>query len=200
VRTRTHIVTGLLASLIFAASMFGQSTSGAISGTIEDATNALIPGVTVTATGVNTGVVATAITNETGAYSFPSLAPGEYKITAELTGFQTETRTNVQLGNAQQLRLNFALKVGGAQQAIEVSVPIDALIATSSATVSGVLTEEKVRELPVVANNAMDLFSIMPGIVSGFYGTSGQSRSEASFDTYIGDLTNRLIRDPASGK
>ena len=84
--------------------------------------------------------------------------------------------------------MNFVLKVAGTQSAVEVNVPVDSLIATSSASVSSVLTEQRVRDLPVIGNNAMDLFSIMPGIVSGFYGTSGQSRSEASFDTYIGGL------------
>ena len=77
--------------VLFCASGFGQSTYGTISGTIEDASKALIPGVTVTATNVDTGVVSTTLSNEAGAYNFPSLLPGAYKLTADLPGFQRET-------------------------------------------------------------------------------------------------------------
>jgi len=52
-------------------------------------------------------VVTTAVSNEVGVYNLPSLLPGVYKVTAELPGFQTQTYTDVQLGNALQVRLNF---------------------------------------------------------------------------------------------
>src|SRR5689334_5389259 len=178
----------LLALIAVAMPVWGQSTNGTISGTVEDASKALIPGVMVSATNVNTGVVSTAITNETGAYNIPALVPGQYKVSAELPGFQTEVKTGVELGNAQQLRLNFSLPVAGGQQAVEVSIPVDSLIATSSASVAGVLSEQRVRDLPVVGNNAMDLSTTMPGVVAGFSGTAGQARSEASYETSISGL------------
>src|SRR5207244_9008013 len=129
---------------------FGQSTYGTISGTIEDPTKALIPGVTVTATNVGTGIVATTLSNEAGVYTFPSLLPGSYKLTADLPGFQTETYTNVRLGNAEQLRLNFSLKVAGGNTAVEVNVAVDTLLAASSSSVGTVLAEQRVRDLPLV--------------------------------------------------
>ena len=178
----------LLAFTLFFSQLYGQSTNGSIGGTIEDVTQALLPGVTVTATNVDTGVASTSLTNETGAYNFPNLLPGQYKVTAELPSFQTETKINVEIGNGQQLRLNFVMKVAGGQQSVEVTVAADSLIATSSASVAGVLNEQRVRELPIVGNNAMDLFSTQPGIVSGFSGTAGQARSEASYETSISGL------------
>jgi Carboxypeptidase regulatory-like domain len=184
----TTRVLKLFLLVAIAVPIWGQSTNGTISGTVEDASKALIPGVMVTATNVNTGIVSTAITNETGAYNMPALLPGQYKVSAELPGFQTEVRTGVELGNALQLRLNFSLSVAGGQQAVEVSVPVDSLIATSSASVAGVLTEQRVRDLPVVGNNAMDLSTTMPGVVAGFSGTAGQARSEASYETSISGL------------
>src|SRR5689334_1366793 len=93
---------GLLA--LATSSVFGQSTNGSISGTIEDPSKALIPGVTVTATNSATGVVSSVMTNETGAYNLPGLLPGSYKVSAALSGFQTETRTDIDLGAGQQLR------------------------------------------------------------------------------------------------
>ena len=178
----------LLAFTLFFSQLYGQSTNGSIGGTIEDVTKALLPGVTVTATNVNTGVASTSLTNETGVYNFPNLLPGQYKVTAELPSFQTETKINVVVGNGQQLRLNFVMKVAGAQQSVDVTVAADSLISTSSASVAGVLNEQRVRELPIVGNNVMDLFSTQPGIVSGFSGTAGQARSEASYETSISGL------------
>src|SRR6516165_12569076 len=69
---------------------FAQSPNATLGGTVSDETKALIPGVMVTATNTGTGIVSTAITNETGAYNFPSLQSGQYKVSAELTGFQTQ--------------------------------------------------------------------------------------------------------------
>lgn len=71
-----------LALIALAIPVRGQSTYGTISGTVEDATKALIPGVMVTAANVNTGVVSMGITNETGAYNIPALLPGQYKVSA----------------------------------------------------------------------------------------------------------------------
>src|SRR5215469_300132 len=85
----------------------GQSTYATVTGTIEDTSHALLPGVTVTATNNATGVVATTVSNESGAYNLTSLLPGTYTVKAELPGFQTKTFTDVQLGGAAQVRLNF---------------------------------------------------------------------------------------------
>src|SRR5262245_52180390 len=62
------------------AQAFSQSSNASLSGTVSDAANALIPGVTITATNTDTGVVTTAVTNETGTYNVPSLLPGVYKV------------------------------------------------------------------------------------------------------------------------
>jgi hypothetical protein len=177
----------LMALALFVSPLNGQSTNGSIGGTIEDPTQALLPGVKVTVTNVNTGVASTSLTNETGVYNFPTLPPGQYKVTAELPSFQTETKINVEIGNAQQLRLNFVMKVAGGQQSVEVAVAADSLLSTS-ASVTGVLNDQRLRDLPTVGNNVMDLFSTQPGIVAGFSGTAGQARSEASYETSISGL------------
>src|SRR5262252_1474323 len=90
----------------FAVQTFGQSSNARLSGTVTDATGAVLPGVEVKATNNATGVVSTVVTNDAGAYNFASLLPGAYNINASLPGFQTQTFTNVPLGNAAQVRLN----------------------------------------------------------------------------------------------
>ena len=141
----------LLLCLASVTPAFAQSTSAAVSGTIDDSTDALLPGVTVTATNNATGIVTTVLSNESGAYNFASLLPGEYTVSARLPGFQTATFTNVQLGNRDQVRLNFKLKVASVATSVDVSVAADTLLSTSSSSVGQVLTQEKVQDMPMVA-------------------------------------------------
>src|SRR6478672_6650463 len=97
-----------LTLILFAAtSLFSQSSNGTIGGTVTDASGAVIPGVTVTATHNATGVVTTVLSNEAGVYNFASLLPGTYKVSGLLPGFGTQTFNAVELGTAGQLRLNF---------------------------------------------------------------------------------------------
>src|SRR3977135_3016634 len=115
----------LLLCLVFLTTTFAQTTNATLGGTVSDATRALIPGVTVTATNTGTGIVSSIVTNETGAYNFPSLQTGTYKVSAELPGFQTQSYNDVMLGVSQQVRLNFTLQVGTQSQTVEVSIAAD---------------------------------------------------------------------------
>src|SRR5215471_25256 len=133
---------------------YGQVSNATVSGTIEDSTKALLPGVTVTATNTATGVVTTAVSNESGTYNLPSLLPGSYRVSAELAGFQTKTY-DITLGNAQTFRLNFPLSVAGGGVAVSVEERVDTLLATSSASVGEVLSQDRLKDLPLVGNNAL---------------------------------------------
>ena len=92
------IFTAMVAlSLLLSLNAFSQSTNATVGGTVQDATGAFIPGVSVTATNKGTGIVTTVVTNEAGAYQFASLQPGSYEIKAELPGFQAvEPRARVE--------------------------------------------------------------------------------------------------------
>src|SRR5262252_6046495 len=87
-----------LLCLFARAHAFGQTSNAAVGGFVQDSSRAFIPGVTVTATSTQTGVVATVVSNESGTYNIPSLLPGTYKLTAELPGFKTQVYNDVQLG------------------------------------------------------------------------------------------------------
>src|SRR5207247_3713886 len=115
-----------------------------------------------TATNTQTGIVSSAITNETGTYQFASLQTGTYKVSSELPGFQAQVYNGVVLGVSQQVRLNFTLQVGGLTQSVEVSVAADTLLATSSASVGNVLPDYKVRDLPVRLGSVLDLIVTTP--------------------------------------
>src|SRR3989441_6688706 len=166
-----------IALLCFALSTltFSQTSNATLGGTVSDATGALIPGVAITATNTGTGIVTNMLTNEAGAYQFASLQTGTYTVSAALPGFQTQTRSGVQLGVSQQVRLNFTLQVGSVATAVEVSVSADTLIATSSSSVGTVLPEYKVRGLPPGRRHVMDLLGT----------TGGTGPTEDNFDGFF---------------
>ena len=150
--------------ILLSSYAFGQSSNATVNGTVQDSSGAFIPGVTITSTNNSTGVVSSTISNEAGGYNLPGLLPGTYTIAAELPGFQKATFTNVQLGNAAQVRLNFSLQVASQAQSVEVTIDADTLLATSSSSVGEVLPEARVRDLPVVGNNVLDLINVMGGV------------------------------------
>ena len=157
----------LLAWLLLATSAFGQSSNGTLSGTVTDSSRALIPGVTIKATNTDTGIVSTGVTNESGAYTVPGLLPGTYLASAVLPGFQTQTFTDVRIGNAAQVRLNFTLQVASVAVAVEVTTSADRLLLESTSSVGAVLPQDAVRSLPIVGamgNDAMGLVRTLPGV------------------------------------
>ena len=76
--------------ILAAASAIGQTTNATLSGTVTDTSGALIPGVSIKAANVGPGITSTSLTNEAGAYNFASLQTGNYTITVEIPGFQTQ--------------------------------------------------------------------------------------------------------------
>jgi hypothetical protein len=162
---------------------FGQSSNATVSGTVADSSGAVLPGVSVTATNNATAVVNTIVTNESGAYNFVSLLPGSYKVTAELPGFRTKSYTDVQLGNADRIRLNFALDVATQAQSVEVTVAADTLLAASTQSVGEILGQNRIAELPTIANDVMDFYRVVPGVFMEDNGVRGSFAGLGGFGT-----------------
>src|SRR5262245_57795705 len=160
------IATVFIGLLCFAtAGVAQEGINATLSGTVSDASGALIPGVEVTAKNTATGVTSTSITNETGTYRFPSLQPGSYEATAALTGFSRQT-LRLTLGTSQPINQNFTLKVGTVDPAVEVTVAQDALLTAAAASVGTTLPSKEMLDLPLVGRNVMDLVtSTMPGVI-----------------------------------
>src|SRR5438093_8658147 len=138
---RFLVVAVALLCLSLSMHAFSQSSNATLSGTVSDAAKALIPGVSITATNTATGVVSTGLTNETGTYNIASLLPGVYTVSAELPGFQTRNFTDVRLGNAAQVRLNFTLEVAALNTTVEVTASAERLLLESTSSVGAVLPE-----------------------------------------------------------
>ena len=160
-RRISALALALLVSVVHVETTFGQSGNASVGGFVQDPSQAFIPGVTVTVTNTQTGVVTTALSNESGTYNIPGLLPGTYKLSAELPGFKTQVINDVQLGQSAIARYNFTLQVGAAAETVEVTAEATALIAESSPTIGQVLAEKAVKDLPLVSNNVLDLMQTM---------------------------------------
>src|SRR5437867_13412337 len=169
VKKRKQIIKRLLATsallcLLPINSTWAQSGNASVGGFVQDPSQAFIPGVTITATNTQTGVVTTAISNEAGTYNILSLQPGTYRLMAELPGFKTQVVNDVQLGQSVTARYNFTLQVGALSDSVEVTAQAAAVLAESSGTIGQVLDEKTIRDLPQVTNNVLDLIQTMAGV------------------------------------
>src|SRR5262245_20596142 len=161
--------------------------NASISGIVQDQSKALIPGVSVTMTNVDTGVKSNTVTNEAGAYGFPSVTPGKYSLSATLPGFRTTTVNGLEIGNV-QVRQDITLEVATAATSVEVSVESDAVLRASSASIGDVLTQERTQQLPLVGSNVLDLMQVMPGMKTGNFTVVGAFDT----DTFTGQYANTV--------
>src|SRR5262249_36291519 len=110
------VVLGVVA---FGAPAYAQNAQ--ITGVVKDSSGAIIPGVTVTARNVETGFTRVGVTEANGDYRLPSLPPGRYAVTSELSGFSTETRPDIVLIIEQTAIINFTLKPAALSETVTVT-------------------------------------------------------------------------------
>ncbi len=157
---RAFTVLFLVSALLLPAAAFGQSSS--LRGTVSDAQGALIPGVVVSATNLDTSAMRSAISDEMGAYVFAQLPPGMYKIQAELPGFNTFS-AQVRLQIDTPATLSIKMEVGAVTETVNVTGEA-AAINTENATIGNPFTETQVRNLPLQTRNVVELLSLQPGV------------------------------------
>ena len=153
----------LFIQLLFATGAFAQG-GAKLEGTVRDSQGLVVPGAMVLATNQATSVARESYTNEAGIYIFPSLAPGRYTISAELTGFKKQEITDFVLEVATTKTVNFTLTVG--QIADVVTVKSDAVqqLQTSTSDLGDVVVERKIKELPLNGRIPIELIFLQPGM------------------------------------
>jgi hypothetical protein len=147
------------------APIHAQTATGNITGYLRDASGAAIPGGTVTARMVEQQFVRTTQSNPEGFYNFIGLPPGTYELTYESQGFQKQVQTGVELTVNQNLRTDATLQVG----AVETQVTVEAtapLVDTTSPTLSGLIDDRRVVDLPLNGRNVIGLARILPGVLN----------------------------------
>jgi hypothetical protein len=153
-----------LAIVLLAAVNSQAGAGGSVSGTVKDATGAVIPDASVTADNVDTGVQIRGTTNARGFYSFPELPVGRYSITIEKTGFRLYQRTAITVDTNRALTVDAVLDVGAEGDAVTV---IDTAVhAEISETQMGeVISGKKMSAVPLNGRSYTDLLALQPGVV-----------------------------------
>lgn len=154
------VVTGWLLCL----AVFAQDPRGSIVGQVTDPTGAVVPGVTVRLTHVETNVTFTARSNEQGNYEAHYLPTGTYRVSAEKAGFKTWTRPPVELRIGDRLRLDIQLELGNVAETVEVVAQAPVLEA-STGHIGQVLDSRTFASLPMRSGSIAWLYSMSPATV-----------------------------------
>jgi outer membrane receptor protein involved in Fe transport len=146
------------------ASAFAQGGNATISGTVFDPNKAVLPGVTVTVTNDATGIARDTVTGAEGEFVVPTLPPGTYTIRAELSGFQSQTRSGVALLIGQEVEVDLTLGVAGVAETVTVSAEAP-LIDTTASRIGANVTAREIDTLPSQGRNHLSLMQLVPGLV-----------------------------------
>ena len=152
----------LLASLVLGAGLFGQALSGTIVGTVTDSTGAVVAGAKITLSNVGTSFTRIVETNQSGQYVANNFPTGQISLSVEKEGFQQLHRTGVLLTAADTLAVDLSLSVGDVQQSIDVNAAAT-LLQTEDATVSSLLSNQQILEMPLNGRTFTQLVTLMPG-------------------------------------
>lgn len=159
---RVATISTALLLLLATTALHGQ-VAGRISGYIKDPAGANVAGATITA--VSTGQQLTRSTNsdETGYYSLVSLTPGTYQIRIESPGFETTVQSGVVLTQGESLRLDSELRIGAVNSEVQVTSQAT-LVNTVNQTLSALVDDRRIQDLPLNGRNVVSLASILPGV------------------------------------
>lgn len=165
----------LALSFLTAASLAAQSITGSITGVITDASGSVIPGAEVTVINLGTNVRSIAKTDSTGNYSIPLLPRGDYRLEATSPGFKRLVRDGIVLQVQQTARVDLQMLVG--ELADSVMVTADAArLETESATLSKVVDNRSIVNLPLNTRNVYSLVFLTPGVTGSVGNSYGEMR------------------------
>ena len=178
VRLHTHLfrfaIALTAAMLIASMTVFAQTDTGRIAGTLTDQNGAIVQGITVTAKNDRTGEERSATSSEDGTYVIANLRPSTY--TVSVTGTLNATANNVQILVGQEFKLNLALKPGALSAVVDVTTGADVALTTDSASMNVNVSPREVQGLPVNGRQLASLELQAPGAVNSGTGTFGDIR------------------------
>jgi hypothetical protein len=190
----------LLLSFCVTAAL-GQAGRGGISGLVTDPSGAIVPGASVTVLDQATGLTQHTVATAAGLYSFVSLNPGTYTVTATVTGFESVANDKVIVNIDQVTTANIALRVGKVTDTVTVSESVD-LVDNSNSTVGQLISAETIDRVPLLNRNVFDLVQLSTG-VSPANGSPNSSNGEAIINISSGrpgvDVSSYTINGAIEG-
>jgi hypothetical protein len=160
-----HAVLPVLLLLSCSVTSTHAQVSASISGIITDSSGAPVPLATVTAKNIETGALRSATTNDLGRYLVLSLPVGQYELRAAKAGFQDALLTGVSLVIGQEARVDVQLQVGTVQSEVVVTSDVP-VVNTTTRDISGLVSEQQVKDLPLNGRSYDLLLPLNPGIVN----------------------------------
>jgi hypothetical protein len=152
----------ILILLCCTTALWGAVT-GSITGTVKDQTDLVIAGVTVVATNAAQGIQTKTVTDDRGAFAFPSLAVGTYQLEFQFQGFRPLKRTGIVINSDSALKEDATLEL--AQQTQEVTVTQSVMQVTASTQMGDVVAGKTMTEVALNGRSFTDLLALQPGIV-----------------------------------
>ncbi|HZQ44396.1 MAG TPA: carboxypeptidase-like regulatory domain-containing protein [Acidobacteriaceae bacterium] len=175
-RKLTYLALAFLLMFFAAVGTKAQST-GTITGTVSDPTNAAIPDATVTVNNVGTGQSRSVQTNASGVFLFPDLPIGSYTMQISKTGFETQKRSATELLTGQTIGIDVSLKVGTQVETVEVGT-VTQQVQTSTSEVASTVDQQQMVDLPLNQRNPLQLTSLTPGAVLTSVGTESTQQDQ----------------------
>src|SRR5271170_6905614 len=172
----------VLALVVLAPFSRAQFSSG-FQGTVTDKSGAVVPGVAVRVTNLDTGVIREVSSSEGGVYVAPSLNPGNYTIQAVKDGFVTAKQDRLVLEPDLIRKVDFTLEVGNVHDIVEVSGQ-PTVLETETAHVVDTMNQATLTQLPVVNNSVFNLMALQPGVTGrslNVDNVSGRSTATVNF-------------------
>ncbi|MGH9629249.1 MAG: carboxypeptidase regulatory-like domain-containing protein, partial [Bryobacteraceae bacterium] len=152
-----------LAASFAAISALAQTSAGSLAGLVSDASGAAVAGVAIAVVDMDRGTTVNATSNESGFYVVSPLAPGRYRVTAERSGFRKYVLEPLPIATQQKASLDISLEVGAVTESVTVTGSTQ-LIDTSTATLSGVVENKRIVDLPLNGRNVYSLAALTPGV------------------------------------
>ena len=176
IASAAKVLASMVGILLVSASLYAQVNQGRILGTVRDQSGGTIAGATVTITDTLKGVSRTLTTDDSGDYAAPNLDPSTYMIRVEFMGFKSYTRQGMQIGVGQEAKVDITMQPGEQSQTVTVTEEIP-LVETTSATLTGNITTEKIADLPLNGRNFVNLLALRPGFLNQPGGGGGNTSS-----------------------
>ena len=175
-----------------------QAVYGSVSGTITDASGAVVPGATVTITSVERKTSDVVISNDSGFYVKERLLPGTYEVKAELQGFKSAVFPDIRVSVDTQTPLNVKLEPGALTEAVTVE-GASPVLKTDRADVATMFDARQITDLPVLDRNFTRLILLTPGTQQLGWQHAASENPQGSTQTMVIDpvamaVASRVIR------
>ena len=152
-------------SFFFASLAAAQGTDALLTGNVVDSTGSVVGDAKVTALRIDNGITVAVQSNSTGAYTFVSLLPGDYRVTVEKVGFKKYVLDKLTLRVGDKVEENLRLEVGAVTETLQVTADAEG-VQYLTPTIGSLLNQQQIMDLPVSDRNAMNFVLTQPGLIN----------------------------------